>query len=107
MIPAVVEPHGHGAYEGLDTRGALVVAGSEAASHILVVQHLHLECEVFFKILYDHDEEGQLDAQGFLRVSWTGDVCGAHIGAHNLQHKRLDVVVCYTLDVTIPDLRSN
>lgn len=62
LIPAVVEPHRHGTNERLDTSRTLVVASSEAAPHILVVEHLHLECEVLFEVFDDHNEKWQLDA---------------------------------------------
>lgn len=109
LIPAIVESHGHGTDEGLDSSRALVVAGTEATSHILVVQDLHLEGEVLLQVLDDHDQKGQLDAQRFLRVGGTCDVCGADIGANDLQDQRLDVVVGDTLDVAVayllvPDL---
>lgn len=43
LVPAVVESHGHGANEGLDSRRALVVAGPEPPPYILVIQHLNAE----------------------------------------------------------------
>ena len=50
LIPALVESHGHGADEWLDTGGGLVVGGSESATHVLVVQHLHFEGEVLLQL---------------------------------------------------------
>ena len=50
MIPALVQTHGHCADEGLDTGGALVVGGSESATHVLVVKHLHFEGEVLLEL---------------------------------------------------------
>ncbi len=50
LVPALVQPHGHGTDEGLDAGGGLVVGGSEPPAHVLVVQHLHLEGEVFFEL---------------------------------------------------------
>ena len=81
----------------------LVVRGSEASSDILVIQDLHFKAEVLLQVLDDHHQERQLDAQGLGRVSWTGDVCCANVAAHNLQHTRLDVAICDTLDMTIAD----
>ncbi len=104
LIPAVVESHGHGANEGLDSRGTLVVARPEATAHVLVVEDLHLEREVLLQILDDHDEKGQLDAEGLLRVGGARDVGGAHIGADDLEHERLNVVVGDALDVSIAHL---
>ena len=40
LVPTVIEPHRHRADERLDARRALVVAGSETALHVLVIQHL-------------------------------------------------------------------
>ena len=51
LIPALVEPHGHGTDEGFDPRGRLVVGRPEAPADVLVVQHLHLEREVFFQLI--------------------------------------------------------
>ncbi len=104
LIPAVVESHGHGANEGLDSRGALVVAGAEATPHVLVVQDLHLEREVLLQVLDDHDEKGQLDAERLLRVGRTRDVRGAHVRADDLEHQRLNVVVGDALDVAVAHL---
>lgn len=40
LVPAVIEPHGHGADEGLHPGCALVVTCPEAPAHILIIQHL-------------------------------------------------------------------
>ena len=48
----LIEPHGHGADEGLDSGGGLVIGGSEPPPDILIVEHLDFEGEVFFE-LYD------------------------------------------------------
>lgn len=50
LVPALIKPHGHGADEGLNTRGGLVVGGAESSAHILVVQDLHLKREVFLQL---------------------------------------------------------
>jgi len=84
LVPALVQPHGHGADEGLHARGGLVVAGAEPPAHILVVQHLHLEGEVLLKVFNDHHQKWQFDPQSFPGVSWAGDVVGADIGTHDL-----------------------
>jgi len=62
LVPAIVQSHGHGADEGLDSCRALVVACSEAPSHILVIQHLNFKCKVFLQVLDDHNQEGELDS---------------------------------------------
>jgi len=40
LVPAVVQPHRHGADERFDTRRALVVAGAKSPTNVLVIQHL-------------------------------------------------------------------
>lgn len=104
LVPAVVQPHGHGADEGLHTRGALIVTRSEAPPHVLIIQNLNFECEILLEVFDDHDEERKLDAEGFLGVCRTRDVCGAHVGSLHLQHQRLDVIVCDALYVSVSDL---
>jgi hypothetical protein len=42
LVPALVQPHGHGADKGLDARRTLVVARAEATAHVLVVKDLDL-----------------------------------------------------------------
>ena len=79
----------------------LVVGSPKPTSDILVIQNLYLKAEVLLQILDDHDQEWQLDAQGFSGVSWTGDIGRANVAAHNLQDARLDVAVGDALDVTI------
>lgn len=41
LVPALVESHRHRANERFDARRRLVVAGPEAPSNVLVVQHLY------------------------------------------------------------------
>lgn len=43
LVPAVVQPHGHGADEGLHPSRALVVAGPETPTDVLIIQHLGKE----------------------------------------------------------------
>ena len=50
LIPALIESHGHGANERLDTSGGLVVGGTESATHVLVIENLHLEGEVLLQL---------------------------------------------------------
>ena len=74
LVPALVKSHGHGANEGLDTGGALVVGGTETSADILVVENLHFEGEVLLQVLDDHDEEGKLDSECLLGVDGASDV---------------------------------
>ena len=89
LIPALVQPHRHGADEGLHSGGGLVVTRSESSPDVLIIEDLDLECEIFLHVLHDHDEVGQLDAQGLLGVGRAGDEGGAHVGSHDLQHEGL------------------
>ena len=50
LVPALVETHGHGADEGLDTGGRLIVRGTESPAHVLVIEDLDLEGEVFLQL---------------------------------------------------------
>lgn len=50
LVPSLIESHGHSADERLDTGGGLVVGGSESASDVLVIQHLHFEGEVLLQL---------------------------------------------------------
>ena len=52
LVPALIESHGHGADEGLDTGGGLVVGGTESATHVLVIKNLHLEGEVLLQLFH-------------------------------------------------------
>ena len=111
LIPAFIESHGHGADEGLHTGGRLVVRRAEAAAHILVVKNLHFESEVLLQVLDDHDQEGKLDGKGLLGVHGASDEVGGHVGAHNLEHRGLNVGIGDSLDVTVshilvPDLEG-
>ena len=54
-------------------------------------------------VLDDHDQEGQLDAQGLVCVGGAGDEGGGHVGAHDLEHRGLDVLVGQPLDVAVLD----
>lgn len=55
------------------------------------------------RVLDDHDEEGELDAQGALGVSGAGDVVGRDVGANDLEDRRLNVGVGDALDVAVAD----
>mmetsp|Transcript_16986 Transcript_16986/g.47431 ORF Transcript_16986/g.47431 Transcript_16986/m.47431 type:complete len:231 (-) Transcript_16986:199-891(-) len=104
LVPALVQPHGHRANEGLHTGGRLVVGCAEPAAHVLVVQNLYLKSEVFLQVLNDHDQERQFDAQGLAGIRGAHNITVADVCAHDLQHARLDVGVCDALQVTVPHL---
>ena len=103
LVPALVQPHRHRTDEGLHPRRWLVVWCAESPPDTLVIQHLHLEGEVLLQVLNDHNQEWQLDGEGLLGVQRSVDVVGRDIGAHNLEHRRLDVGIGDSLDMTIPD----
>lgn len=50
LVPSLIESHWHGADEWLDTGGGLVVGGSETTTHVLVIEYLHFEGEVFLQL---------------------------------------------------------
>jgi hypothetical protein len=104
LVPALVQTHGHRADEGLHASGTLIVGGPEAPTNVLVVQHHHLEGEVFLQVLDDHHEEGKFDAEGLRGVHRTRNVVRAHVSSHNLQHARLDVRIGESFNVPIPDV---
>ena len=52
-------------------------------------------------ILDDHDEEGQFDAEGLLFDLWTGDEGSGDIGAHDFEHRGLDILISDPLDVSV------
>lgn len=66
--------------------------------------YLHFECKVFLQVLDDHHQEWKFDAERFLRVRRTRDVGGADVGADDLQHQALDVVVGDALNVAVAHL---
>ena len=87
LIPSLIESHGHGTDEGLDSGGRLVVGGSEPTSDTLVIQDLHFESEVLLQVLDNHDQERQLDGKGLLWVKWGIDVVSRHVGSHDLEDR--------------------
>lgn len=99
-LPIPMPASSRRAWQGLGAH--LVVARSEAAPDVLVVQDLHLEAEVLLQVLDEHDQEGQLDAKSLLGVSWASDEGRADVGAHDFQDARPDVIVCYPLYVPVP-----
>ncbi len=50
LIPALIEPHGHGADEGLDSSGRLIVGCPKSPADIFVVEDLHLEGEILLEL---------------------------------------------------------
>ena len=55
-------------------------------------------------VLDDHDQEGQFDGEGLLSLDGASDEVGRDIGAHDLQHRGLNVSIGQSLDVTVADL---
>jgi len=104
LVPAIVKPHRHRADKWLDPRHGLVVGCTEPSTDILVVQHLHFKREVFLHIFDNHNQERQLNPERLLRVCRTCDVRCGNVCGRNVNDKRLNVLVCDTLDVTITNL---
>ncbi len=52
-------------------------------------------------VLYDHDQEGQLDTEGLVRISRASDVIGWDVSTHNLKNRGLDIGVGDSFDVAI------
>lgn len=86
LVPAVIEPHGHGADEGLHPRRALIITCSKPPANIFIIQNLDLKGEVFLEVFNDHHQKGEFDPQGLLGVCGACYVGGADICSLNLQH---------------------
>ena len=50
LIPAFIETHGHSTNERFYSCCTLVVTGSEASSHILIIEYLHFKGKVFLQL---------------------------------------------------------
>ncbi len=124
LVPAIIQAHGHATHKGLHTRGRLGVGGyacgwmlcagvcttpptthlkvgcPKTASKSLIIQHLDLKGKVFLHVFDYHHQKGELDAQRAL-ARGGGDVGAADVGARHLEHERLDIIVCETLDVPV------
>ena len=66
--------------------------------------------KILFQVFNDHHQKGQLDAERFLWIGRCADVRGGDVGAFDLEHQRLDVIVSYAFNVPIahfliPDLQ--
>jgi len=101
LIPTIIQSHGHGTNERLDSGRGLVVGSPEPPSHVLIIEHLHFKGKVFLHVLDDHYQEWQLDAESVFWISWARDVSRAHIGSDNFKDQGLNVIISYSLDVAI------
>ena len=54
-------------------------------------------------IFDDHDEEGQFDTKSLVGIGRAGDIISRDVRAHDLEHRRLDIGISDTLDVTVAD----
>mmetsp|Transcript_35385 Transcript_35385/g.49358 ORF Transcript_35385/g.49358 Transcript_35385/m.49358 type:complete len:226 (-) Transcript_35385:42-719(-) len=104
LIPAFIQSHRHSTNEWLHSCCRLIVRSSKSSPNIFIIQNLYLESKVFFQVLNNHDQERKLDTEGLLRVGGSGNVVGGNIGSHNLQNRRLNILISDSLDVTISDL---
>ena len=50
LVPSLIESHGHGANERLDTGSGLVVGSSESSAYVLVIEDLHFKSEVLLQL---------------------------------------------------------
>ena len=83
LVPALVESHGHCAYERFYPCSWLIIGCTETSSDTLVIEYLHLESEVLLQVLDDHNQERKLDSQSLLRVQWRVDVVRWHVSSHD------------------------
>jgi len=51
LVPSFVKSHWHCTYEGLHTRCALVVGGTETPTHFFVIQHGDFKGKVLLQVL--------------------------------------------------------
>lgn len=50
LVPALIQSHWHSTNKWLHSSSALIVRGSEPSSHILVIEDLDFEGEVFLQL---------------------------------------------------------
>ena len=63
--------------------------------------YLDLKGKILFQVFNDHHQKGQLNTECFLWVGWCTDVGSGDIGALNLQHQRLNIIIGYSFNVPI------
>ena len=71
---------------------------------------MNFKGKILFQVFNDHHQKGQFDAECLLWIGRGADVGGGDVGAFNLEHQRLDVIVSYAFNVPIahfliPDLQ--
>ncbi len=69
LVPALVHPHWHGANKWFDSRGRLVVGGTEASSDVLVVENLNFESEVLFQLSNRKRDVDEILREKYSRMS--------------------------------------
>lgn len=50
LVPSVIKSHWHGANEGLNPRGRLIVRGPEPPPDVFVIEDLDFKCKKLFKL---------------------------------------------------------
>ena len=60
LVPALIETHGHGTDERLNTGGRLIVRCAEPTSNVLIVEDLHLKSEVLLELRPKRDETSMI-----------------------------------------------
>ena len=63
--------------------------------------YLNFKGKILFQVFNDHHQKGQLNTECFLWISWGANVGGGDIGAFNLQHQRLNIIIGYAFNVPI------
>jgi len=86
LVPALIESHRHGTDEWLHSCSRLIIRSSESSSNVFIIKDLDFEGEVFFQVLYNHDQEWQLNTQCLFGISWGSDVVGADVSSHDFQY---------------------
>ena len=103
LVPPFVKAHRHCTNKRFHSCRRLIVGGTETSAYVLVVENLNFEGELLFKVLDDHNQEGELDAQRLLRVCGASNKVCAYVRSHDFKDTRLDIRVGNTLDMTIAD----
>ena len=103
LVPTFIQPHRHRANEWLHTSRRLIIGSTESSPYALIIEYLHLECEVFLQVLDDHDQERKLDSKSLLWIKRSVDIVCGNIGSHDLKDGRLNIRISDSFDVTVPD----
>ena len=101
LIPAFIESHRHSANKRFDSGCALIVGCAESAPHILVVEHLHLKCEILLQVFYNHNKEGELDSKGLIGICRASDEVSCHVSSHDFDYGALNIWIGEPFNMSI------